>query len=147
MTGREGVINPDNFVKVRRMLADGRTLDIGSGNIHPHADVTLDIEPATDPDVVADLTEGIPFEDDAFANVAAVHVVEHLEDDVRLFEEMRRVASERAVAVVPIGHRPDPDHEHVYRDGQEVVERFDADDWVVSSMGPDCDVVFAAYVG
>lgn len=147
MTGREGPVNPDNFVAVRRHLADGSVLDLGAGEAHPHADVTVDADPATCPDVCVTIEDQLPFYDDQFVNVTAIHFLEHLEADVAVWREMQRVAAERAIAVVPVGPRPDPDHAHVY-DAAEALSRFQPDEYDVSNdpAGP-WDYVLVANTG
>lgn len=140
MPGREAPVNAKNFIVLRR-YCQGTVLDIGSGNAHPHADVTLDVDPATDPDVVADLEGGIPAANGAYDTVTAVHVLEHVQDDVALWAEMQRVARRRAVAIVPIGPRDDPDHDHVYHPG-DVDKRFAPDGKDTSAWGPHIDQLF-----
>lgn len=135
MVGREGPANPDNFLVVKQLLVDGDTLDVGAGEVHPHVtegDVTLDVDVFAEPDMVHDLEDGIPFPDGAFSNVTAIHVLEHLEGDVAAWDEMRRVAEARAIAIVPIGPRPDADHVHVYT-RESALERFEHDTMEVSS--------------
>lgn len=141
MTGREAPVNPENFTLLQQYTV-GEVLDIGAGNAHPHADITVDLDPETDPDVVADLTEGIPFDDDSFGTVTAVHVIEHVPDDVGLWTEMQRVASERAISIVPIGDRSDPDHEHLYERPVDVKVRFGWDFSAASNWGGKFDLLF-----
>lgn len=83
----------------------------------------------------------LPFEDGEFENVVAVHVLEHLENDLDLLEDMKRVASETVVVLVPIGERP-ADDDHVRElDKDDWVERFDPDVTDLSSAGPFWDLV------
>jgi len=140
MAGRTTVINPDNFVKVKRHLSNGRTLDVGSGSAHPHADVTLDIDPDADPDVIHDVEEGLPFQENEFENATAIHILEHVSDDSFLLDELKRVARERVVVVIPIGERPSDDsHKRVYM--PEDLDKFDPDTVEESGMGGFIDAV------
>lgn len=69
-----------------------RILDVGCG-IHkfPGA-VGLDRNPASRPDVLADLDRiPYPFRDNSFDEVRAVHVIEHVADVIRMIEEMHRL--------------------------------------------------------
>lgn len=141
MTGRESPVNPENFTVLQQYVV-GDVLDVGAGNAHPHADVTVDIDPGTDPNVVVDLTEGIPFDDNSFGTVTAVHVLEHVPDDVGLWEEMKRVASDRVIAMVPIGERDDPDHEHLYTGPCHISDRFGPGFTATSNWGGKFDLLF-----
>lgn len=130
MPGREGPVNPDNFLTVEQYLCTGKTLDIGSGTAHPHIsgdDMTLDADDQTDPDMVYEIDDTLPFSTDRFTNTTAIHVLEHLEHDQKVWEEMKRVSFKRAIAVVPIGERDDDDHSHVY-DRNEAIKRFQPDE-------------------
>jgi len=139
VTGRTTIANPDNFVKTMKHLSDGRTLDVGSGNAHPHADVTLDVDPDADPDVVHNVEEGLPFGENEFENATAIHILEHVADDLFLLDELKRVARRRVVAVIPIGERDDPSHRRVYM--PEDLDRFDPDEVEQSGMGGFVDAV------
>lgn len=69
-----------------------RILDVGCGiNKFPGA-VGLDRNPASRPDVLADLDSiPYPFRGDSFDEVRAVHVIEHVADVIRMIEEMHRL--------------------------------------------------------
>lgn len=140
MTGRTTFINPDNFLKARNYSV-GSILDLGAGNIKL-ADTTVDINPDCKPDVVYDLEEfPYPFEDNSYDTVWAVHVIEHLENDKKAVEEIRRIAKERVVAIVPIGYRNDPDHKREFNNKEEAVERYKPDRIDISGMGGLFDLV------
>jgi len=62
-----------------------------------------------------DLDKGIPFEDNSFDNVTAVHVLEHVTNPKSLAKEMERVARKKAIVIVPLGERQDPTHKHEYK--------------------------------
>lgn len=67
-------------------------LDIGCGDTKQYPDnIGVDIRPADGVDVVADLTEGLPFPDRSADRVFAVHVLEHLIDFLPLVDECHRV--------------------------------------------------------
>jgi len=139
MTGRTTIVNPDNFLKVRKHLSDGRTLDVGSGDAHPHADVTLDMNPKVNPDVVHNVEEGLPFKENEFEIATAIHVLEHVTDDFFVLDELKRVARKRVVAVIPIGERNDPDHVRVYM--PEDLDKFNPDVVEKSGMAGFIDAV------
>ncbi|MBF6135169.1 methyltransferase domain-containing protein [Nocardia otitidiscaviarum] len=69
-----------------------RILDVGCGGTKQYPEnVGIDIRPGPGVDVVADLRQGIPFEDNSFDRVFAVHVLEHLVDFLPLVDECHRV--------------------------------------------------------
>jgi SAM-dependent methyltransferase len=80
---------------VQPFASDEPTLEVGSylepsyGHFFPHR-IGIDIRKGPGVDIVASVYE-LPFEDDRFANVLCMSVLEHLEDPARAISEMRRV--------------------------------------------------------
>lgn len=66
--------------------------DFGCGG-HKQIPSALGVDCVAAPgvDVVTDLEQRLPFDDDAFDHIFAVHVVEHIHDLLGLMREMRRV--------------------------------------------------------
>ena len=64
---------------------------------------------------------GLPFADDSFDTVAALHVMEHLEPSSasRALQEMCRVARRRAIVAVPMEEEADLAYNHVQRFDRE----------------------------
>jgi len=139
MSGREDPVNPDNILKTQKYIV-GECLDVGCGKIGVLGDVRLDIDESVDPDVVHDLEEGLPFNSNSFDTVCCLHVLEHLENDLNLVEEMKRVARKRVVAIVPVGERNDPDHEREFT-REEVLGKYNPDETDISSAGSYFDIV------
>jgi len=139
MSGREDPINPDNILKVQKYTV-GEVLDVGCGEIDILGDTTLDIDESVNPDVVHDLEEGLPFDSNSFDTVCCLHVLEHLKRDLNLVKEMKRVARKRAIAIVPVGERNDPDHEREFTK-EEVLKRYNPDETDISSAGSYFDMV------
>jgi len=138
MSGRNAPINPDNLVKAKNHSV-GSILDLGSGNVDL-ADTTVDIDEDAEADVVHDLDEfPYPFEENEYGTCWLIHILEHLEDPDKALEEARRIASDRVIAIVPIGERNDPDHERVYM--PEDLDEFDFDEVERSEMGGLIDTV------
>jgi len=137
MTGRTTTINPDNFVRAIHH-SKGSVLDLGAGKIEL-ADTTVDVE--GEPDVKCDLDEfPYPFDENEYDTVWAIHVLEHLEEPEKAIEEMKRIAKERIVVIIPIGERPsDNSHKRVYM--PEDLDRFDFDIIEQSRMGGFVDAV------
>jgi SAM-dependent methyltransferase len=69
-----------------------RIADIGCGGVKqvPGA-IGVDVVPGPGVDVVADLDEGLPFDDDALDHVFAVHVLEHVADLLGVMRELHRI--------------------------------------------------------
>lgn len=137
---RESPVNPENFDVVDSFLVEGSTLDLGAGSID-YYDHTVDVDKDYDPDTVWNLEKTpLPFEEDSFENVVAIHVLEHLNKDLDLLEDMKRVASKTVVVMVPVGERP-ADDDHVRElDKSEWLERYNPDYTGLSSMGPYWDL-------
>ncbi|MFC0865560.1 methyltransferase domain-containing protein [Sphaerimonospora cavernae] len=78
-----------------RVHVDGsapRVVDLGCGGTKQHADnLGLDVRPGPTVDVVADLVDGVPFQDESVDQVFAVHVIEHLADYLPLLAECHRI--------------------------------------------------------
>jgi len=92
------------------LLGPGRVLDLGCGVGHsyrllaPRATVGVDIEPSVlagqeRETAVADMRE-LPFPDDSFASVLAVHSIEHVPDPERVLAEVARVLEPAGKAVL-----------------------------------------------
>jgi len=114
-------------------------LDVGAGEVRQFGWDTLDNDPSLEPDFLHDVEDGLPFKDGSYANVVCLHTLEHVADDMFLLDELKRVARERVVAVIPIGERNDPDHKRVYM--PEDLDRFDPDVVEQSRMGGLIDAV------
>lgn len=77
-----------------RHASDERALDVGSGGssygrFFPNR-VSVDINPARKPDVIAD-AHALPFKDSEFALVLCTEVLEHVRDPRAAIAQMRRV--------------------------------------------------------
>jgi len=139
MAGRKAPKNPDNFLKVNKHLKEGSTVDLGCGDVRLY-DYRVDGDASVEPDLVHDLEEPLPIEDNSFANAVLVHTLEHLYNDLRTLQEAKRIA-ERVVAVVPLGWRNDEGHRREFRNAQEAVERYEPDEVDYSSMAGLFDLV------
>jgi len=92
----------------------GEVLDVGSGGagLCSHLDrcISIDINPATYPNVFVDLEEGnLPFASDSFDCVVCVDVLEHLENLHHIFAETARVSRKYLIVSLPnnwLGARP-----------------------------------------
>jgi len=104
------------------------------------ADTTVDIDEDAEPDVVHDLDEfPYPFDENEFDTCWLIHVLEHLKNPNQALEEAKRIASDRVIAIIPIGERDDPDHKRVYMLGD--LDKFNPDTFEVSGMSGFVDAV------
>jgi len=132
------LINPDNLVRAKKHSV-GSILDLGSGEVDL-ADTTVDIDEDAGPDVVHNLDEfPYPFDEDEFNTCWLIHVLEHLENPNQALEEAKRIASDKVIAIIPIGERDDPDHKRVYMPND--MGEFNPDTVEKSGMGGFIDAV------
>lgn len=69
-----------------------RILDVGCGHVKAPGAIGVDSNPdATAADLLCDLNRPLPFADNSFDEVRAVHVVEHLQDVLKAVSEFHRV--------------------------------------------------------
>ena len=109
-------------VGVRPSRGDARrVLNLGCGRKRVEGAVNVDAVESVAPDVLCDLNRRPwPFPADHFDEVLAYDVVEHLEDVMRTFEEVHRVARDGAVVRVTVPHFSsgnayvDPTHRHFF---------------------------------
>jgi len=69
-------------------------LNLGCGTQHFTGSwINIDIEPLKKPDLLLDITKGLPYEDDSIDEIYTSHVFEHLtlEDMVKVIKECKRV--------------------------------------------------------
>jgi predicted SAM-dependent methyltransferase len=86
------------------MLKKGILVLGHAGKPNPDA-ITLDIDPEHKPDVVHDLQiVPWPFEDDAFKEIIAHHVLEHLNDLSAPMKELHRICRKDGVIRIEVPH-------------------------------------------
>jgi len=138
MSGRTAPINSDNLVRAKN-YSIGSILDLGSGDVDL-ADATVDVDENAKPDVVHDLDEfPYPFDENEYDTCWLIHILEHLRSPGQALKEAKRIASDRVIAIIPIGERDDPGHRRVYM--PEDLDKFDADTVEKSGMGGFIDAV------
>ena len=94
-------------------------LDLGCGNKKLPGAIGIDINPLSDADVIHDLNIlPYPFEDSLFDEIIADNVVEHLDDVIKIMEELSRISKPgaRIKIIVPYFRSRwayiDPTHQH-----------------------------------
>ncbi len=80
--------------------------------------VNVDSKPLKGVDVVCDFSRfPWPFRDDAFDEVLAVHVIEHLPNTMRVMEELHRITRRGARLTIEVPHYK---HSNAYKDPTHV---------------------------
>lgn len=102
-------------------LEERRVLNLGAGAKQRPDAVNVDLVADTRPDVVHDLNQlPWPFPDNRFREVLAFDVIEHLDDVIRVMEEVHRVCEDGAVVRITLPHYScsnaftDPTHRHYF---------------------------------
>lgn len=99
-----------------------RVLELGCGQIRrvPNS-VTIDVNPRSIADVIHDLNvTPYPFPDNEFDIVVAEHVLEHLDDVLKIMEELHRILKPGGLLYVEVPHFSscntftDPTHRHAF---------------------------------
>jgi SAM-dependent methyltransferase len=98
-----------------------KVLDLGCGNKKRPGAIGIDINPASDADVIHDLNRvPYPFEDSLFDEIIADNVIEHLDDVILIMEELSRISKPNATikVIVPYFRSKwafiDPTHRHFF---------------------------------
>lgn len=98
-----------------------RVLNLGAGEKRRADAINVDLVASTGPELVHDLNEfPWPLPDDHFREVLAFDVIEHLDDVIRVMEEVHRVCADGAVVRITLPHFScanaftDPTHRHYF---------------------------------
>lgn len=85
-----------------------RILDVGCGPSKYPGAIGVDMNPETVADVLCHLDRGrLPFRDNSFDEVRAIHVIEHVEDAIATMEELHRVTRAGGTIFVVTPHYTD----------------------------------------
>lgn len=85
-----------------------RILDVGCGRDKYPGAIGIDMNAATAADVICHLDRGrLPFADNSFDHVRVIHLVEHVDDVIRVMEELHRVARPGATIFIVTPHYSD----------------------------------------
>lgn len=98
-----------------------KRLDLGCGSRKQAGRVGVDINPASEADIIHDLNRfPYPFDDSTFDEILADNTIEHLEDLPRVMEELHRIARpDSALKIIVPYFRArwafvDPTHRHFF---------------------------------
>ena len=82
-----------------------KKLNLGCGQFPKQGYVNLDVYPDAKADVFHDLAEfPYPFKDNSFSLIEADHVLEHLEDSVKIMKELHRILKPKGKLIVRVPH-------------------------------------------
>lgn len=98
-----------------------KTLDFGCGLRKRPGAVGVDVNPRSHADVIHDLNRfPYPFSDNEFDEIICDNVVEHLDDIIRVMEELHRIAKPSSLVTIIVPFHPhqqartDPTHRHFF---------------------------------
>lgn len=98
-----------------------KILDLGCGNRKRPGAIGLDINPDTDADVVHDLDRHpYPFEASTFDEIYADNVIEHLDNVIKVMEELHRIGKSGGMLKIMVPYFRakwafiDPTHKHFF---------------------------------
>jgi SAM-dependent methyltransferase len=85
-----------------------RILELGCGRRKALGAIGVDFNlDATAADLIADISQPLPFRNDAFDEIRAVHLIEHVEDVMKTVGEMHRVAKPGGLIYIVTPHYTD----------------------------------------
>lgn len=86
--------------KYRKTLPESNKLNIGCG-FRPFMNyINLDYDENVFPDIVRNVDEGLPFDDNKFEEVYSSHVIEHIKDVFFFMSEIWRVCKSKATVTI-----------------------------------------------
>ena len=98
-----------------------KILDFGCGNRKRPGAIGIDINPDTQADIVHDLNQfPYPFEDSTFDEIYADNTLEHLDNVIKVMEEMHRISKSGTIIVIIVPYFRarwayiDPTHKHFF---------------------------------
>lgn len=89
---------------------DFKKLDIGSGISKRAGYETLDNDPIVNPDILADIEEKIPVEDETYDEIRCHHILEHIEtkNKVKVLGELWRILKKGGILDIEVPNFPSP---------------------------------------
>lgn len=121
-------------------------LNLGSGDNYKSGWINIDISKEFNPDVVHDLSAGIPFKDNSVSAIYAHHFLEHIADTIFMMNEIWRVCKNGAKVFIEVPHQSslmafaDPTHKHIFN--EESFKYFCSNGehyWIHKSYGIICN--------
>jgi len=98
-----------------------KILDLGCGNRKKEGSIGVDINPGTNADIIHDLNSfPYPFDESAFIEIYADNVIEHLDNVVKVMEELHRISKPEGIIIIKVPYFRsryayiDPTHKHYF---------------------------------
>ena len=101
---------------------EGRKVVLGSGHKRIDGWLNVDVSPEFGPDLLCDVSKGLPFRDSSVSAIVAIHVLEHLPDTVTVMNEMWRACCHGALVHIRVPHQDslmafaDPTHKRWFNE-------------------------------
>jgi len=121
-------------------------LNLGCGYDYRPGWVNIDISPVFHPDIVYDLSQKIPQEDNTADYVYLHHILEHIADTIHMMNEIWRVCKHGAKVEIEVPHQSnllafaDPTHKRIFN--EESFKYFCSNGehyWIHEAYGIVCD--------
>jgi len=108
----------DYYKETGRDVKPFNKLDVGCGNFKHPGYITIDVDPSTEPDILADIEDRIPCNDETFDEIRCHHILEHIEtkNKVKVLGELWRVLKKDGILDIEVPNFPsvqsvqDPTH-------------------------------------
>jgi len=103
-------------------------VNLGSGWKKREGWINIDLSPVHRPELICDISKGLPFADDSVDALLAEHLLEHLPDTVFVMNEIWRVCKDGALVEIEVPHQDslmafaDPTHKRYFN--EETFEYF-----------------------
>jgi len=88
-----------------------RQVQLGCGNEYKNGWINIDKNMGIKADIYRNIEKGLPFDDDSVDEIYTRHLIEHIADDVFLFNEIWRVCKDGAKVIIDV---PDADSRGAY---------------------------------
>ena len=101
---------------------DGWKVVLGSGHKRLEGWLNLDVSPEFDPDLLSDISKGLPLKDSSVSAIVLSHVLEHVPDTVFVMNELWRVCCDDALVHIRVPHQDslmalaDPTHRRQFNE-------------------------------
>lgn len=119
-------------------------IDLGCGSRKRDGYIGVDVVDLAGVDIVCNLEQRLPFDDDSIDDVYASYFIEHVGDIVKLIRELYRVCRDGALLEIKVPYYQsvtqfkDPTHRSFFM--PEMIRYFGSDDWYGSDYGINTNI-------